>query len=233
MFLRQYAFQFFFVLAITLMISAPELAFAQNCPRVKTETEFKTIVKKLNVQRTSAKNLTQWVSNHTGHDFPGTVLGLASGGDFDGRDLGTKFYGSFSYRLNPDNTVCVALDKVKAVYYANPRYFIASDYKRGTCEYEAIKVHEERHVKAMMDFYERNVDRFRTQLGRSTKRVPLLGPVPREKEHVDAAKQKLMDAVMYEYYKYFYTQMIPLRRLQGKIDSPSEYRYVFNKCSDW
>lgn len=208
---------------LVFVVMTPQEAAAQNCPRHKTQMILEPELTKTRFFRGSARRLTEWTMGHT-QDF-GVVLGLGGG------EIGTKFQAAFEYATTPEGGVCVQLDKVKAIFYAYPRMYIASDYKKGSCEYEAILEHEKRHVKALIDFHDEHEERFRTHLGRIAKRIPMFGPVT--KAEVPAVKQRLMDYVMSEYNAFQNKALMSLQREQRKIDSPSEYRGVAAKCDNW
>jgi hypothetical protein len=217
-------FSLFFLLCLAVVILVhPHRADAQNCPRHKTQMILQPELTKTRLFTGSARRMTEWRSGHTQNI--GVVLGLGGG------EIGTKFQSAFNYSVKDDGRVCVQLDKVKAIFFAHPRIYVASDYKKGSCEYEAILEHEKRHIKALVDFYEPHVDRFQVHMGRIAKRIPMFGPVPREQ--VPSIKQQLMDYVMGEYYAYQNSELMTLQRAQRKIDSPSEYRGVAAKCENW
>jgi hypothetical protein len=218
----------FSVLAVLFLTFAticalPQDAYAQSCPRHKTVMILDPVLTKTKFLRGSAKRLTEWATGHTQN--VGAILGLGGG------EIGTKFQASFDYTPLEDGRVCVSLDKVKAIFYAYPRMYIASDYKKGSCEYEEILKHEKRHVKALVDAHSTNTERLRVHMGRIAKRIPMFGPV--HDSQVPMIKKKLMDYVMQEYLEYQNHQLIALGRAQKKIDHPNEYRGVAARCDDW
>lgn len=217
------SFLFASLLLTVFLVSMPHQAKADNCPRHNTVMILDPELTKTKFFRGSAARLTEWTTGHT--QTVGAVLGLGGG------EVGTKFQAAFNYAAMDDGRVCVMLDKVKAIFYAHPRMYIASDYKKGTCEYDAIVTHEKRHVKALIDFHDVNEERLRTHLGRIAKRIPMFGPV--SSADIPFVKQRLMDYVMSEYLAYQNKEMMSLQREQRKIDSPSEYRGVARKCTDW
>jgi hypothetical protein len=216
-------FVFALLLLTVLTVIAPKEVQAQNCPRHKTLMILDPEITKTKFLRGSAKRLTEWATGHT--QTVGVILGLGGG------EIGTKFQAAFEYSTTEDGRVCVMLDKVKAIFFAHPRMYIASDYKKGTCEYDEIVKHEKRHVKALIDAHEANTERLRTHMGRIAKRIPMFGPVA--PQDVPFIKQRLMDYVMGEYLSYQNQQLMALQRAQQKIDSPNEYRGVAARCDDW
>ena len=212
------------VLALLVVgIFASQTAQAQSCPRHKTEMILKPELTKTKFLRGSAQRLTEWATGHT--QTVGAILGLGGG------EIGTRFQAAFEYSVLPNGGVCVILDKVKATFYAHPRMYIASDYKKGSCEYDEIVKHEKRHVKALIDSHSDNTERLRVHMGRIAKRIPMFGPV--SEADVPYVKQRLMDFVMNEYLSYQDHQLMALQRAQKKIDSPSEYRGVAARCDNW
>jgi hypothetical protein len=212
-----------FAAFVTVFLSFSAPAEAQNCPRRSTVMILKPIITKTKVFRSDARTMTEWSSGHTQN--VGVVLGLGGG------EIGTKFEAAFKYSTTPDGSVCVALDKVKATFYAYPRMYIAANYKKSSCEYDAIVTHEKRHIRALEDFFYENQERFQIHLGRIAKTIPLYGPVA--SQDVPGVKQELMNHVMGEYTQYYNQQVASLQREQRKIDSPNEYRGVEAKCDNW
>jgi hypothetical protein len=108
--------------------------------------------------------------------------------------------------------------------------YIASDYSRGSCQYNAILSHEKRHAevaRGYLDDYVQTIRSALTSLAIPKPRSPLLV------ENVTGAQQKTQATIE----KLLQPILARLRRdmeaAQGRIDTPAEYRRVEKQCPRW
>ena len=114
--------------------------------------------------------------------------------------------------------------------YRRVDVFIAREYVKGSCEYNAILEHEQDHVRVSRENLQRFTPRIRSALTSAlipTGREPVLVASPEEAvEQIKAISNELLSPV--------YQQMLEsLIAAQMQLDTPQEYARVRAQCRNW
>ncbi|MCB1651941.1 MAG: hypothetical protein KDI46_07815 [Alphaproteobacteria bacterium] len=169
----------------------------------------------------SARHLTS-MQGHTA----GTILGLADSGM--GLEIRTQFE-----IAEQDGRYCVGIKAMKVLWLALPTVYLASDYKKGSCEYTAVLAHEQIHIRRNNQFISEYAPRFKKEVGKISKQMRTqIGPIG--ENQIQAAQTELENQMYERLINQFFDRYIPeLNRRQSKVDSPEEYAKVFAKCKNW
>ncbi|MGH6954972.1 MAG: hypothetical protein ACREGL_12350 [Alphaproteobacteria bacterium] len=129
------------------------------------------------------------------------------------------------------NQHCFWVERIDVVLrYKSIEIFIASEYQSGSCAYTEIMDHEQDHVRVARQNLQQYGPRVRqalTSLLIPTVRAPVLV------RSADDAKREV-EALFAKLLKPLFGEMIAtLKRNQGALDTPEEYRAVRARCSDW
>lgn len=199
-------------------------AYALECEASRPQVTAKMFKKKTRIHRNfSVGNLTQL---HTGSYRPGSsfVMGLGGG------NYGLK--GKLQFSVKSQGALsCVKLDKIEGHFTVEPLMMIARDYRKGTCEYNAVLVHERLHVKALLDFQQEYARKFKSRLKKIAQRVNSAQIVSSSQTRI--AQQQIQDQINAEIQAYFEQIKPIIQQRQQAIDSPEEYRHVNAKCDNW
>ncbi len=127
-----------------------------------------------------------------------------------------------------DGRTCIWVDEVTA-RIGDPEMdvYVAANYQPGSCEYNVVLEHENRHVAINRNVVAAFGPRIGAQLRAAVRRMfPMITTNPK-----DAARlpQILIDAV-----RPVLTAMeAELRRENGAIDTPESYRQAHGRCRNW
>ncbi len=117
-----------------------------------------------------------------------------------------------------------------AIRHPSPDIYVAREYRRGTCPYQAILAHERQHMSASRTQIDRFLPRLRRVL--TSLRVPT-GARPIFVTSAEAAKTEVR-ALMKELAEPLFREMSQaLRAAQAKLDSPASYRRLRKQCKRW
>jgi hypothetical protein len=173
------------------------------------------------VRDQSARDLTEM---HTGRS--GNNIGGLGGGEI-GYKIATK-YNIMSQR----GKHCVGLEAVKVTFYGKPEVHIASNFKRGSCEYTAVLGHEQIHIRTMRKFMREYAPKFKKEVARIAKSSRRhIGPI--RENQIEEAQADLQNAYVQQLSIYLGKVLPILGQRQKKVDSPEEYDRVFAKCKNW
>lgn len=114
--------------------------------------------------------------------------------------------------------------------YRRVDVYVAREYARGSCNYNAILSHEHKHVDAARLNLQEFAPKIRMAL------TSMLIPTGREPALVNSRAEARKDVgkISDELLKPVYEEMIrSLMEAQARIDSPEEYRRVRNMCPTW
>ena len=156
---------------------------------------------------------------------PRHVLGLAGG------EVGAKFTAEFELKPERNGTYCLYVDKVDTVFFAKPKVYIASNFRKGTCEYTQVLRHEEKHVKTLKRAHKDYMSEFRSHMRWSLRDLPVFDPMS-----VSDANEKRNEYV--QIISNHLTTFIEkinkdVAKRQKEVDSKEEYQRVLNNCSRW
>lgn len=153
------------------------------------------------------------------------VGGLMKGG------IETKQNLSFGTMTNyATQEICFWYDKVDIYLHIKPTIYIANDFPRGSCMFNAIMEHEQKHVLVDREI----VNKYAATIGNAIQgdiaRSRLFGPSPlSQKNEIQSAIGKKVQDLLNQYT----TQMSDERRKrQQKIDSLEEYERINHLCPE-
>ena len=220
---------FLFFVALCFVSLMPSVAsanpYADRCPRHQPQTLLKAKLAKTKVFRGKTMDFTEYTLGHSGGDS--RILGFV-----EYRELGTKFKAQFEYVDIGQGKICVKLKEIRGYFYAFPKLYMPTDYKKGSCEYSEVLRHEKRHLQALYDFHAKYTDKYRTYLGQIARSVPIPSPVASQEE-VKAVQQDIIDYFMNKFWNLENKSLLELSKIQQKIDSPQEYYGVSKRCDNW
>ena len=126
--------------------------------------------------------------------------------------------------------VCVSLDKldIKAGYDGPVKVQIANRYREGTCQYEAIRQHEMRHVQIYVDAVSLHLADIRAVIAGE-----IAGKLPVQGVDEDAAKAKINEIVRKATLRATDMVMVRAKRDNASIDTPESYAAVQSHCDSW
>ncbi len=174
------------------------------------------------IKKNNADHLTNM---HTGGHGAGQVLGLAGG------DVGTSFKATFDLKQVKKDLYCLNVKKIKATFFAHPKVYIASNFKRGTCEYGNVLKHEEKHVKTLKKTHREYMPKFKQHLSSAARKLPVLEPMTLSEanENKDVYVKKISEDLS----SYMQIIMMEVAQRQKEVDSKEEYQRVMKRCSKW
>lgn len=209
------------LLSIACFLILSPLAHAECRPH-RPSTSLKYEVEPTQYLRTL--NAQQLTSFHSGQG-PNTVLGLAGG------EVGTSFEAFFEVKEVKNNLYCLNLEKIKAVLFAKPQVHIAKNFRRGTCEYNAVLKHENKHVDTLKRAHKEYLPFYRKHLRVTSKKVPVLPPM--KLAEANQKKYMLVAQIKKDLQGYLDTIMKDVAKRQAKVDSTKEYERVWRRCGKW
>ena len=117
-----------------------------------------------------------------------------------------------------------------AIRQPSPDIYVAREYRRSSCAYQAVLAHERRHMTVSREQINRYLPRLRWVL--TSLRIPT-GSRPIFVASAEAAKAEVR-TLMKELAEPLFREMgQALRAAQAKLDSPASYRRMRKKCKRW
>lgn len=169
----------------------------------------------------SARDLTEM---HTGRS--GNNIGGLGGGE-----IGYKVESQFEV-MEHRGQYCVGVKNMKVTFYGKPQVHIASNFKKGSCEYSAVLGHEQKHIRTMRKFLREYAPRFKKEVAKISKTSrKQIGPI--RKSQIKDAQEELQDQMIRRLSSYLNKVIPVLSKRQKAVDSPEEYARVFRKCKNW
>ncbi|MBX2833367.1 MAG: hypothetical protein KTR28_00180 [Micavibrio sp.] len=152
-------------------------------------------------------------------------------GGLGGGEIGFKLDTKFEVR-EEGGRYCVGLTHAKVIFYGKPEVHIASNFKKGTCEYTAVLGHEQRHIRTMKQFISEKAPDFAHEVKRIARSTRYkIGPIA--ENQVENAQMDLQEDIIRQVEIYLNSIMPTLATRQAKHDTPKEYAKVFDKCKRW
>ena len=137
----------------------------------------------------------------------------------------------YAHRPLEGEGVCFWVDHIDVLLrYEALDIYIASEYTRGSCQYQAILTHEKRHAKVARIYLDDYVQRIRSAL------ASLAIPKPRDPRRVQSvaeAEAKTQATVSKLLEPIIARLREDMAAAQKKIDSRAEYRRVEKQCPKW
>ena len=208
------------------LASTPIYAASDRCPRQQTKTHLKSKLAKTRVFKGTSSDFSEYVTGHQRAEG-NKILGFVSQDE-----IYTKLNYKYDVKKVGENQYCVNLEEVNGYFYAAPKLYLPTDYKKSSCEYKQIRKHEKRHLQAVYDFHKRSVGKYSAHLGRVARTVPVSKPVTTQQE-VDYVKKSIANYFEQEFRAFEVKSMQQLTAIQNKIDSPQEYIGVRKRCKNW
>ena len=129
------------------------------------------------------------------------------------------------------NKICVAVDKMHINFRARPFVFVSKEFPRGSCEFNAVLNHENKHVSTLKKVQRKYAQDFKKYVYDTILQVkPVKISSPGQ---LAAAQKKIEKQVNARLESYIEEIGYDLAREQTKVDSPSEYERVHNLCENW
>jgi TPR repeat protein len=129
------------------------------------------------------------------------------------------------------NAHCFWVAGVSAeLFYRSIDIYVAKDYRRNSCNYRAILLHEQQHVNVARENLQRFAPRIRgalTSLNIPRADAPIKVASP---EAAEAEMHRLFAKILEPEYR---DMLLDLQRAQAQVDSPVEYRRVRRQCKKW
>jgi hypothetical protein len=217
---------FLLTILFTTLIFSTTYAAVDRCPRQQVKTNLKNKLAKTRVFKGTSDDFSNYVLGH--HRGEGNkVLGFVSQAE-----LYTKLKYKFEIKKVGEDNFCVNLEEVDGYFYAAPKLYMPTDYKKSSCEYQQIYKHEKRHLQAVYDFHKRSSGKYASHLGRVARTVPVSKPVKTQKE-INEIKQFISNYFEQEFRVFETKSLMQLNSIQQKIDSPQEYIGVRKRCDNW
>lgn len=138
----------------------------------------------------------------------------------------------FSTDTYPDlNKVCMYVNKVQVKISVEPTVYIAHEFPKGSCKYNAVMGHERKHLKVDRDL----VNKYSVIIVRAVNNT--LKQVGYAQGPYDVAQlpalEKQIGGIIDSVIEQFYVNMNNERRvLQSHVDTLEEYRRVDAMCPD-
>ena len=130
-----------------------------------------------------------------------------------------------------DGHTCYWLEAVDVdLVYKSIEVFVAREYRKGSCEYNAILRHEQEHVDIARDNLERYKPKIRAAL------TSLLLPTPNRPVELASlgGGEEPFDTLFKKVLEPVYKKMqADLARAQASIDTPASYALVRAHCRNW
>ncbi len=152
------------------------------------------------------------------------VLGLAV--------TGLEFSWAVGFQWQPQGAGhCFWVRRTKlAIRQPSPDIYVAREYRRSSCAYQAVLAHERRHMTISREQINRYLPRLQWVL--TSLRIPT-AERPIYVTSAEAAKTEVR-ALMKSLAEPLFQEMnAALRTEQAKLDSPASYRRLRKKCRRW
>tara|TARA_R100001143_G_scaffold61570_1_gene62562 strand:- start:182 stop:850 length:669 start_codon:yes stop_codon:yes gene_type:complete len=199
-------------------------AFAIDCGYMAPKVIINTLRKPTEyVRNFSSAGLTQL---HTGAFRPGRPNVLGLGGGPMSVDL------NISFETKSEGSVsCLRIQSIVADFIIYPSVMIARNYASGSCEFEAVLVHEQQHIDTFVRFQNEYAPKLKTQIQRAARdfgRPKAMASVNRDFMQRDM--QKSISSAVNDYMGHMQSVV---RKRQLKVDSAEEYAHVAAQCTNW
>lgn len=154
----------------------------------------------------------------------GVTLGLAGG------PISITINGQFQTRSINDKA-CVELKKLEVLFWAKPEVLIASNFKKGSCEYREVLGHEQKHIRVLRNFVREQAPLLKKEVKKIVSSSRTQYKV--KEQNVEKA-QKEIEKQIFSRLEAHQNKIMPiLQSRQTAIDSPEEYARVAAKCKNW
>ena len=209
-----------FYSAIFFLIMS-DTAYAGECDSRAPQTRVNYSIDRVEyIRNIDSKTLTQI---HEGN--VSRVTGMAGGA------VGTRIKIEFEGKPVKNLLYCLHIKNINLNFYAEPKIYIASNFKRGSCEYNAILRHEEKHISTLKNTHKEYLSDYRSFIRREAKDTPNFPPMKLIEMDNAKAKMSLFIQERVEEYMQIVTEEVAAR--QHEIDSAEEYQKITDRCHRW
>lgn len=200
------------------MKQAPEVTVAATGATVKVDES-----KDISQLDTFKPNLS---ASPYGEGIETHIEGLAKGSiGLTGRyEFGTRTYPAL-------NVSCLFVNKVRIEIHLEPTIYIAREYKKGTCHYNAVMEHERKHV-AVDRYIVNKYTKILVKAVNNTLKHIGYAHGPFNAAQIPSVQQKIDTVVSSVIGQYSENMSTERNKLQAKIDTLEEYERVSKKCPD-
>lgn len=119
---------------------------------------------------------------------------------------------------------CVAPQVEVKLFYSPVVIYIGREFPKGSCAYDEIMAHEQRHLKAYMDHLPKVESVVRAALAKRFEAKPLYAPR-------GSAKAALAREIDTGWLPYIKSEMSKVEAQQAAIDTPQEYARLGKVCN--
>lgn len=215
--------------ALAALLLVPAVAAAQQCPPQgappggpqltldgsMAETVYRNDRSRREISAIAGNPLGSGVGSNTGLTLTRTELAISPRMTF--------------YPVGPGRS-CVVLGEVEARWRLTEVVVdIASEYRPGTCQYGVVKEHEDQHVAFNRAAFRDYLPQLRARLYQLTQSFqPFITT-----KAPDQAGQEVVERLMKGVEPVAEAMRAELKRLNGSIDTPANYRAVSARCREW
>jgi len=151
------------------------------------------------------------------------VGGLMRGGLEVTTDINISALNSPFYKQS-----CLWVRDIKINININPTIFIASEYKKGSCMYNAVMQHELKHIQVDRDIANKYQDQLRSMASSVAQKIGIVGPK-------STLESKLTHKKIVQYIETHMAMVndkmyAERRALQQNVDTLEEYERVQAQC---
>ena len=217
---------------ILLLLFLPHVAFAYDaeCKKIfdqKNENrvvdlKLYTIQPKLKYDNSRNKSSLTRMSDQHRHSKNVSVNGLTVA------QFNSGLEGDFMVVDLQDGTACVLPKKVSAkIGYTQIKVYIASEYRPGSCEYASTIEHENEHVKANINTFNREIQNIKNK---TSQFIQQKFPA---RVKANGSNKIALQIIQKEFVKYINGMERKRDMIHSKLDSPESYKYSISKCKNW
>jgi len=218
-----YISAFFMLFAHSNALASSGLACPQISPRVIVQEQERPIefVRHLSSVELTRMQKRKGIVPHSSVSF---VQGLGGGSITLAGKVIFSIYGD-------DVERCVAVKSVDGAIISAPLVHIASNYPKGSCEYNAVLEHELMHVDILNEFRTEYAPKFKYELQRLINLAAPAGPMPRAQ--VKATQNRKHEIIERGIQRYADEITNIMQRRQVAIDTKEEYARTHSQCNNW
>ncbi len=213
---------FAFFSIVFLLYSPP--AYANVCERFSPKISIHSAVSSVTYDR--GRNSAELTNMHESYRHGSlSVLGLTGGG------IETDVSAEMKAIAIGGNLYCLEATHIQSKFHAVPKIYIASNFKRGSCEYGSVLRHEEKHVKVLKQMHKQYVPIYRRALYNAVKALPEYKPF--QLQDLETAKSQLIADLSVGMQEPIQKMLSDVAKRQQAIDTQEEYRAVLSRCKKW
>lgn len=208
----------------------PALSHASSlkCPYKRPEIQFKPKISPVEyITTVPVSGLTQMHQGTHSHDHGSGERWV---GGLGGGTMGMESEIVFQ-TLTQGNQACLYVKEISGKFYAHPQVHVASNFKRGSCEYRAVLAHEAKHIAVFKSAYHQNSTKLRSTFRNMALKYKQTGPI--HKSELRSAQLRIQNEIEGRIGDLNTKLMDDLAERQKRIDTPKEYARVANKCRNW